>query len=394
MRILIANENFYPAVSGTSISSERLATKLANRGHHVIILAPSPTRSLHIEKRKGYIIYRIPSWPNPFRKGLRFTVAPYRHIAKIFAEEKPDIVHLNIIAPLSYTTLRLARKNGIPIINTNHFNPEWILHYLPFLRVIHPLVTKIMQGQMIRFYNLSTIITVPTETTKQRMPLQKMHVPIEVISNGVDIERFSQCESTDELYQRYALKPDEPLIAYVGRVDVDKNLATLLQAVAELAKTHQFQLVLLGSGNVLKILQEEAKNLAIAERIVWISGFDNDSTLLNQLYHAADIFCIPCPLETESMVTMEAMAAGLPIIAANGGALPELVRSGENGYLVEPFNAHEWREALATLLDDSELRKKMGKQSQINIETRDLSVSVDRFEELYQEQIRLGYNGN
>ena len=389
MRILIASENFYPAVSGITISTERLAVKLAERGHYIVVLAPSLTRSLHIEKRKGYILYRIPSWPNPFRKGLRFTINPGPHIVKIFAEEKPDLVHISIMAGLAFTCMRIARKVNIPVVNTNHFNLEWLLIYLPFLRLIHPFVTWALRMELIHFYNQSAVLTVPTETSKQNLPLKSLTVPIQVISNGVDIDRFSETPNLSELESRYQFRQGVPIILVVGRLGVDKNLSILIEACALLAETHDFQLVFAGSGEAQLDLELEARDSGISEKVTWIPGIDNASTLLNQLYHMGDVFCIPCPMETESMVTMEAMASGLPVVAANSGALPELIKDGVNGYLADPHNARDWVQPLSLLLENADLRKKMGEAGHDMIAARDLGYTVDSFEKLYKKLLHL-----
>jgi len=147
------------------------------------------------------------------------------------------------------------------------------------------------------------------------------------------------------------------------------------------------QLVLVGTGNSAEELQEEAKMLGLGQHITWIQRFDNQSPLLNQLYHLASMFCIPSTIETESIVTMEAMASGLPILAANAGALPELVADGENGYLLPPDDSKAWAEAIVRLIKDSELAQKLGENSIERIAQRDLAATLDQFEGLYQEYI-------
>jgi glycosyltransferase involved in cell wall biosynthesis len=388
MNILIASEVFYPTVSGVSVTAERLASQMALRGHTVTVITSSKSRAFLKEYRRGYTIYRIPSWPNPFRKSFRFTVFPYFRIRSIFKNLNSDIVHIQDPAMLCSAVTRMARARKIPVVVTNHFTYEYILTYLSWLKPLHPLIKVLMEWDLSAFYNSCTVLTVPTNTTKEYLETSAtITIPIHVISNGVDMTQFSVFYQPTELIRRYGLKPDLPLITYVGRMDYEKNLEVLLRAISKIKEELPIQVAMVGSGNSVEELQQLARELGVAELVTWIARLDNRSSLLNQLYHLTSVFCIPSPIETESMVTMEAMASGLPVVAANSGALPELVENGSNGFLVSPDNEEEWAQAIVTILDDDQLRERMARKSIERIAQRDLVKTVNAFNALYEQII-------
>jgi glycosyltransferase involved in cell wall biosynthesis len=389
MNILIASEVFYPTVSGVSVTAERLASQMAERGHTITVVTSSKSRAFLKEYRRGYTIYRIPSWPNPFRRSFRFTILPYWGIGRVFKEITPDIVHIHDPAMLCSAVARFARRRKIPVVVTNHFTYEYLLTYLSWLRPFHPLIKWLLEWDLSVFYNSCTILTVPTQTTKDYLQVSdRLKVPIEVVSNGVDMTQFSVYYQPAELIRRYGFDASVPLLTYVGRMDKEKNLEMLLGALAIVCKEIPVQVAMVGSGNSVEELQLLAEELGIAGSVKWIPRLDNRSSLLNQLYHLTEVFCIPSPIETESMVTMEAMASGLPVVAANSGALPELVEDGVNGYLVSNDDEKGWAKAIIAILDDDQLRERMARKSIERIAERDLARTMDLFEGIYTKTAR------
>lgn len=385
MRILVASESFYPAVSGVSITSERLARQIASRGHQVTVLAPSNSRSFYKEERMGYTIYRIPSWINPFRRGFRFTVFPRRWVERVFREVKPELVHLHDPATLCTATARAARKRKLPIVATNHFAFDYLETYLPkWFNFIYFFVKPFLRMSVYSFYNHASVLTVPTKTAKGLIA-DDLRVQILPISNGVDITRFSLYFAPWELVERYKLSLDTPVITFVGRLQAEKNVSTLIKALGKVKNS--FQAIILGEGNALDDLKAEAQELGISDKIFFIPRFENSSSLLNQLYNFTNILCLPSIIETESMVIMEAMAAGLPVIASRVGALPELVEDGVNGYLLGAHDIQGWTEKIDHLLENPELRESMSRRSIEKITERDLEKTVDAYENLYRKLI-------
>lgn len=386
MRILIASESFYPVVSGVSVVAERLAAKLVKRGHTVAVMAPSDDRHFKQEERDGYTIYRIPSEKNPFREDLRFTTFPYPSVRKVLAEVQPEIVHIHDPAALSRTLVFLARRRSIPVVATQHFAFEYILTYVPALKVWHPLIEQVTKRSIYALYNKCAVVTVPSVSLQDQLFSPFLETPITVISNGVDTKRFKPATSAEKkrIREQHSLLSEKLLALYVGRMEPEKNLTLLLDMLVRVPKVH---LAFVGAGSKKEELVAQSSELGLENRVHWLEPVPNNDSSLQELYACADVFCIPSPIETESIVTMEAMASGLPVLAARGGALPELIEEGLNGCVLDPEDAAIWAEKLRNLAANPKQREEWGKTSRTLIMKRDVSRSIEAVEALYDQVI-------
>jgi 1,2-diacylglycerol 3-alpha-glucosyltransferase len=386
LTIVIASESFYPVISGVAVMTERLAHYLSKQGHTVVVITPSRSHREYQERRRGYTVQRIPSWRSPFRKDLRITFFPNKVIKTILDRIKPDIIHIH--DPWITSSLIVGgygHKNGIPVVVTHHFSFDFMLSFVPF-KGLHEQIRPILEKAVAQLYMYCNLLTVPTETMRGLLAHVPHDLPVRVVSNGVDIKRFSQKVSTESFLLKHRILQKVPIITSLGRMDSEKNLGLLLEALALVkARGIQFHSLLVGNGSEREQLMEQAKELGLEKQLTWIVRIDNQSPQLVQLLAASSIFCIPSPIETESMVTMEAMAAGLPILAANEKALKELVTNGENGYSLPADDPQAWADALTVLINDSALCKKMGSCSQELITPRDVSKTLPEFEAIYRE---------
>jgi glycosyltransferase involved in cell wall biosynthesis len=368
-------------VSGVAVSVERLARAMAKRGHQVSILTPSSNTRFFIEERCGYTIYRVPSWRNPWRKGFRLTLYSRNFAREVMQRTDPELVHLHDPAGLALTILRLMDKSKAKIILTNHFGLDYIFQYLPGLPLTKPPVKFVFKQYLAWVYNRVDFLTVPSNTLA--LALKELHLkpPIKIISNGVDTGRFSPDLKADYILDELSIPKGKPIILYVGRMDPEKNLSLLFRSLENLKNQLDFVLVMVGYGNDWESLH----HCNFSDRIVWIKTIDYHSNLLPALYARSDVFCLPSLYETESMVTMEAMASGLPILASNAGALPELVENGVNGFLLDPLNQADWQTHLEIILKDKVLRHKMGASSLQIIQSRSLEKSITKMANLYRD---------
>ncbi|MEI6477492.1 MAG: glycosyltransferase [bacterium] len=383
MRILLATESFHPVVSGVSVVTQRLGAALAERGHEVTIVAPSLDRRFRRETQDGYTVYRLPSRRHPFKKGARFAPFSYRYVKRVLDVTQPQVVHIQEPATLCRPVARQAFRRGIPVIATQHFLFEFLMTFLPLLKSWHPLIQTVTERNILSFYKCCDVVTVPSQTLKRYLEERDITVPVVVISNGVDTTRFAPRQRSTALLRKYRLPNDRPLLGYVGRLDPEKNLEVFLEALALVKDEYDFQAVMVGSGQASRHLQARSRQMGLSPMIRWIRPVANKDKALPQIFNLMDVFCIPSVIETESLVTMEAMSSGLPVLAANEGALPELVTSGKNGYLVSEDTAESWATSLRRMLSNQEAFKAMGEDSRKRIAKRDVVDSVIQFEELY-----------
>ena len=184
---------------------------------------------------------------------------------------------------------------------------------------------------------------------------------------------------------RYSL-PDKPILLFVGRLDKEKNIDVALRAVALAVAHTDFHFVVAGSGAEKPALEALAQRLGIGAHVTF-TGFVPDD-LLPSLYAAAACFVNAGTAELQSIVTMEAMATGLPVLGARAVALPELIRDHENGFLFDPGNAKELARHLVNIFAHAELRAAMGRNSLAIIAPHDINATLDSFEDFYRAALR------
>ena len=392
MKILLCSESYPPVTSGVSVSVYRLALGMQARGHEVQVLTPHQPHDQEADQTSLLPIHRLPSQPNPFRKGYRFSAPAVRRITSIIASFQPDIIHVHDIGLTCRIAVSVGRRRDIPVVATHHFIAEGLMeYYFPMSGVVSGAVLPVITGSVTRLYNRCQRVAVPTEFMHRYLKTwPSLRTPVQVISNGVDTARFKP--DLDE-YQRTAVKLrygiplQAPLLGYVGRIDPEKNLEIVLRALATLGQDTTLHLVMAGRGNLVEQYKALAHDLGIAERVTWLPPLAYDDPEFPAFFGILDVFCIPSPNETESMVTLEAMACGLPIIAADKGPLLELV-DDQNGAALDPRNIALWADTLTLILTlPATERRRLGAVSRTRAEERGLTASLDLWEQVYTEEI-------
>jgi len=356
MRILIVTDQYAPLVGGVPAVTGALARGLAERGHAVTVLAPAdgPRASAGAD---GLAQVRYAgSVPWPWYPGLRMAKLPARAVGALVAAALPDVVHTHSPLVLGVLARRRAAAAGVPVVYTNHYLPANVSTG----RGWHSgLLEAGFYGWVLGFANRCGYVTAPTATALALLNARGLRVPSAVISNGIDTARFAPGPADGELRRRYGLRAGRPVVLSVGRLSGEKRVDVLLAAAAQL--TRPAQLVVAGTGPLDAALRAEAARLGLAGRVRFV-GHVPDADLPG-LYRLADVFAIASEAELQSLVTMEAMATGLPVVAADAHALGELVGHGSNGFLFPAADAARLASHLDLLIADPGLRKRMGWQS-------------------------------
>lgn len=259
MKIIIGSESFSPNISGVAIHAKLLAENLSKRGHQVYVFAPSKSLKSHYDDSEAkYKIFRLRSVPNPFREGFRVAFLPGRIILREVKRINPDIIHLQDPTSICSALLKSAKKNDIPVIVTNHFSLEYVISYLGYLKPFHKQIKYVLMRYLSRFYNKCDYIFCPTETVKKDLIKWGITKPIQAISNGVDLERFFSYSSPMQIRLKYHL-PMNPIVLYVGRINIDKNIDVIIKAIPLVLKKINAHFLFIGDGDDLNKLQKLAK---------------------------------------------------------------------------------------------------------------------------------------
>lgn len=381
MKILFVSETYYPHLNGVYYFVCRMAPLLQEKGHQVAVIAPS--EDIHFAKKKidGIDVYMMPSLPLLYYPKLRFPIPLLlqARIKKLIEEFKPDVIHIQDHFILSKAIVDLNQKLRIPIIATNHFMPENLTSLFKNNR-IKEMVEKFMWARFSYVFNKVLQVTTPTETGA-RLIRPKLTTPVVAISSGINLDDFNALGDKNKIKTKYNL-PDKPLLLYVGRLDPEKRVEEILQAFAVAVKKIDFYFVVVGKGVRKSALEQMAKQLGVADRVIF-TGFVPDEDL-PYIYKYSHCFIIASRAELLSLVTLQAMACGLPVIAVNAGALPELVRNNENGYLFNTGDKDATVQCLSDVFQNSDRYKKMSDKSQQYSLQHDIHKTVDLFENVYK----------
>ncbi len=380
MRIMLVTDQYPPMVGGVPAVVHGLATDFINRGHIVWVAAPSQgPHDMHRFEQKVRV-YRFSSFEWPTYEGLRIPFLPFMPMRNLLKKSDPDIIHIHSPIVLGNIAQILAGGLRKPVIATNHYLPINLSRSLSIDPLFGRPFNNITYNYLVSFCNRCEYVTAPTKTALDLLYGHGLRAPAGVISNGMDLKKFSPGERNVEMLRRYNLPTDRPIVLHVNRLSEEKRINILLDAVAKMQfHTH---IALAGSGPAEADLREQVAQLHIGDRVSFLGFVDDDDLLA--LRRSADLFVIASEADLQSLATMEAMACGLPVIAADSYALPELVHDGENGYLFQPGNSDELARLLDTMLADPALCKQMGAKSLEVIAAHDRLKVVEEWESLYR----------
>ncbi|TCP41635.1 glycosyltransferase involved in cell wall biosynthesis [Tamaricihabitans halophyticus] len=373
-RIVIGADTFAPNVNGAARFAERLAAGLARRGHEIHVLCPSTTTKAQVLDWHGATLHRIASHRTPAHPDFRICM-PWRarkDTARLLSELRPDVVHSQAHFLVGRALVNEAARQEIPIVATNHFMPENLIGYVPMPPGLAERASRWAWRDFGKVYGKADVVTTPTQRAVQLLRDNGFPLPVRPVSCGIDADRYpgdgQQVPGT---------------VLFVGRLDEEKHVDELLRAAALLSAEQPIRVELVGDGACRAELTELARRLGIADRVQF-HGFVSESDLL-AAYARAEVFCMPGIAELQSIATLEAMASGKPIIAANAVALPHLVTEDVNGWLYQPGDIAGLAERLRRVLGTPGESARLGAGSRRLVGRHAIDATLDEFEEIYAE---------
>jgi glycosyltransferase involved in cell wall biosynthesis len=380
MRILHINPFFYPYFGGTENYLLELCKRLSKNNSVSVVTSRLPGTK-KVEEVEGTKVYRIRSLilrklpaflPPPFSIPFSFR----RNLFKVCELERPEIIHLHNRFFINFARVAFWKKQlGIPLFLTLHnARTVGISKEIDFWgQLFDDLIgNEIMRRSdwIIANSKWTRDITVPKDYPRERT---------EVIYNGVDAKKFKRIKTDlkDELGCDF-------LSTTVCRLIPQKGVKYLVKAVKGIK--HDYKAVIVGRGPELKTLQSLAKKLGVQKKFVFVTQFIPERKLI-EYYSASDFFVLPSLWEPFGIVFIEAMACGNPVIATNIGGIPEVVTS-KCGILVKPRNSEEIAKSIKMLIDDKNLRKKLGTNARKRVENIfDFDVVAKKVEMSYKNYL-------
>jgi 1,2-diacylglycerol 3-alpha-glucosyltransferase len=376
MRVLITGSTYSPALNGQAVFTTNLAEGLARRGHEVLVVFPADPKTSSPPEQNGVRLKPLNSISLEFiHKDAYAPIRFKQRIAQVLDDFQPDLIHIQDHYPLSLWVIRSAQERGIKVIGTNHFMPENLAAYIPVLPKIKSLYDWLSWRWVLEVYNHVDVVTAQSQAAMKILRAQGLQRPIHAISCGVDLKHFHPNPNTDRsaCRIRYKLDPTKTTLLFVGRVDREKHIDTLIQA---------FHLLPRQDGSALDELRNLAEQLNQSKRVHFLGPVSAKD--LPVLLNSIDIFAMPSTAELLSIATLEAMACGRPVLLANAGALSGLVKHNVNGFLFKPGDAADAAQYIELLTDQRHRWKEMGKASRIISQSHSLEETISQYEILYE----------
>lgn len=333
MRIAIITETFLPSTDGIVTRLCASIRWLKKEGHEILVIAPD----LGVTDFEGTPVRGVPAYTFFLYKDKKYSLLSFK-VKKYLKEFQPDLVHVVNPAFLGLTGIYYTRRLGIPLLASYHTHvPKYAEYYnLPFLKPALWWYFRTLHNRA--DLNLCTSQSVLTELKEKRFK----HVHL--WKRGVDTNQYHPNYRNDQMRDRLtAGKNEKTLLLYVGRLAPEKDIEKIRNLLNEYS---DFCLAIVGDGPHRAYLEKYFKNTDTV-----FTGFLHGDELA-RAYASSDIFVFPSTTETLGLVLLEAMASGLPVVAAKSGPTSEQVIHGRTGLLFDANIPNNFVECILTLKDD------------------------------------------
>lgn len=375
MKIGIFTDSFKPYTSGVVTSICTFREELERRGHDIYIFAPSYPG--YNENEDG--VYRYYSVPSPTNPDYTLALPIFPGMNNLLKRLDLDIIHVHSPFTMGRVGLHYARRYDIPIVFTYHTLYDQYVHYVP---VAQDLARDVTIKYSKHFCNQCDHIIVPSREVEVILGNYDIKTARSVIPTGVPIEKFNNGDNK-WLRSHYDIPEQNRILLFVGRLTKEKNLDFLLNAFKNIHdEAPDTTLVLTAQGPLEGELKKQAQNLGFSlEQDVIFTGALPFDTLVN-VYYSADLFVFSSVTETQGLVLIEAMAAGLPVVAVKAYGVRDMVDDGINGYLA-PCDIEQFAAAVCRLLQDENTLRRFSRNALLKADSLSSHNMAKRLEEVY-----------
>ncbi len=395
MKIAMFTDSYFPRVNGVGVSVKCFGEALAKIGHKVYVICPNydKQKNILIEKteQKNFSILRVPSISTIFSREDRYVkLSNWNHIVQEMDKFKPDVIHINAEFMLGIMGMKYAQKRKIALVYTSHTMWEsYIENYAHFLP---SFISRKIGRELVRFFAKRVQLVIsPTDRMFKLLKTYGINSPIEILPTGIDdsickIDNNALASFKEDIYKEFPVLKNKKVLLYVGRVVKEKNLYMLFDVFSKVKdKFEDTALFFVGGGPELDDLKEKAKEHKYSSSICF-AGY-RDRNILSYFYHMADVFVFPSCTETQGLVTIEAMRAGLPVVAI--GEMGTLdVMQGDNGGFMVKNNIEEFAAKVIALLSDETLRLQKAKEAHEWSAKWSMDYLTPKLESFYKKAIK------
>lgn len=343
MRVLMVSDVYFPRINGVSTSIETFRRTLAGQGVEVRLVVPR-----YGDEAEEVGVVRVAGRPLPGDPEDRLVGWRAMHRAVLEAAKDCDLIHIQTPFIAHYAGLKAARKLGLPVVATYHtLFEEYLQHYARLIP------SSWLRGQARAFSRrqcnaLDTVI-VPSTAMRDRLTAYGVKAPLHVLPTGIPMAQFAAGDGI-AFRRQHDIAEDRPVALFVGRVAHEKNIGFLLEALVHARQLRpDVLLVVAGEGPAMADLKAQTAALGLQDAVRFIGYLDRQRALPD-CYAAADVFVFASRTETQGLVLLEAMAAGLPVIALSEMGTTDILAPGR-GSFSPPADAKAFGETLGHFLN-------------------------------------------
>lgn len=345
LRVALFSGNYNYVRDGANQALNRLVDYLLRQGAQVRVY--SPTTDTPAFEPAGELV-SLPSVPIPGRGEYQFSTGLYSAIKANLAEFDPHIVHISSPDVAGHRALTWARANDVPVLASVHTRFETYPRYYG-LGFCEPAIVAILK----RFYHRCDAIVAPSASMIAELREQGMHHDIGTWSRGVDRHVFTPSRRDLDWRRSLGIGDDEMAVGFLGRLVLEKGIDIFAETMVELRNRKvPHQVLVIGEGPAKEFFAEKVPEAKFA-------GFQQGEDL-GRAVASMDVLLNPSVTETFGNVTLEAMACGVPVVAADATGASSLVIEGETGHLVPPRDIAAYSDRLAAYAADPALRHAHG----------------------------------
>lgn len=370
-------DTYYPQLNGLVTSIDSFKEHLERRGNKVRICAPKDNEL----DREDKDVFRFRSVPYPFYKEFKVSW-PYTRKLKQFNEFKTDIYHLQTPFSLGLLGMFLAKKQKAPVILTYHSLWTEYVHYVP-------LPKKAVQSFAIRlsqqFCNQLDLVIVPSNAMKKEVESYGLDTEITTIPTGFSFEHVNQDIDLD-IRETYKIPTDHKILVFVGRIGNEKNIHLLIDSFKEVFNIdRKVHLLVIGQGPELDSCIAQADSYNLSSHITFTGRKPYDEVI--SMLRKSDIFVFPSVSETQGMVSLEALACGLPVVAVNRMGTIDYLSDGKGGLLTEPTVADFSKGIISVLRSKNVDQMRRDALAKANLYTMEKMTDrlVETYDRVYSE---------
>lgn len=385
MRILMASHGYPPTLSGVTLVVQKIARAMVQRGHTVTLITASDREDPYHAEDDGVQLVRVRGIRNPLWEEAPVPFISQKDFDEVVSKAQPDILHAHEAVLLCWRLLRLKRTTGLPLVSTAYYVPRFAARHLTWNDEPRAAVESIVWAYSAWIFNQFDRVVFATAAHRDWFIEEGLDVPTSIISNGTDTARYRPLDGgSEEVEARYDLPP-RPRILFVSRLAKDKEIDVLIRAMPQVYAESKAHLLLIGRGGDRDRLERLAGESGLQHCVRFLGWVPEED--MPALYRAVDLFAIASICEVQSLPTLQAVATGLPVVAANAVALPELVHDGANGFLVPPGDPKAMASAILDILSDPALAAQMGQKSLSIAQPHAETYTFDQYERLYLKMI-------